>query len=153
MIKTLVGRLVLNDKWTSLGNYMIPKAKYTETIKDGFGGYCKYKPFSCEITIKDKYINDLGILRHEQAHARQYGRLFWLHSLLTMTSKTWRLISELEAYRSQVAVYGYTKESQYEWIVKAIHGKYNLRKSIEEIRELCDYVFSDLLESNNLVKV
>lgn len=138
--------IVLNRRWTSLGKYMIPEAKYLDDIKDGFGGYCSYGVFGCKIVIKNKYINDIGILRHEQAHARQYGRLLWIHSFLSSVSSTYRLIIELEAYRSQVSEYEYLEKSQYKWIVDALYVKYDLHMSLDTISELCDYAFSDLIE-------
>lgn len=147
MFKFLIDKMVLNPRWSSWGEYMIPKTIiYSQTIGRGIGGKCSYNPFSCTIKLHPKYKNDSGILKHEQAHARQYGRLFWIHSTLGMISKRYRLLIELECYREQVKAYNYTDKSEYEWIVIALRDKYNLGIPEASLRLYVDYTFKDLIE-------
>lgn len=147
IFKFLIDKLVLNEKWTSLGKYMIPKMLIiSNNLDKKFGGYCSYKPFSCTITVRPKYEDDEGLIEHEKTHARQYGRLLWLHSLLSWCSGWYRLLVEIEAYRSQVKHYNYTATHHYEWIINSIHEKYNLGISKEKIRMYVDYAFRDLIK-------
>ena len=144
-IKFIIDKFVKNEKWTRLGKYMEPKnICFQTTIKDGWGGYCSYNLFSCDIRIKTKYVTDEGIKKHELAHARQYGRLFWLHLLLRFWGK-YKLLIELEAYRHQVAEYGYKYKSQYLWIIKALNEKYHTNVPLEDIVNITHYVFEDIL--------
>lgn len=145
--KWIINKFILNSKWTSLGKYMEPEIEFLpdQRFKSYVGGHCSYGIYNCSIKIREKYRNDIGIQEHELCHARQFGRLLWLHSILGIISGTYRLLIELEAYRSQVSNYNYTDKKEYEWIVDALHTKYNLKKDIYEIRELCDFTFLDLL--------
>jgi hypothetical protein len=147
MFKWFIDKMVLNDNWTKRGVYMIPKRViYTNAMDNKYGGYCKYYPFRCEISLRPKYKDDKGILEHEKAHARQYGRLFWIHSGLGMVSGWYRLLIELEAYREQVKAYSYKSSKEYEWIVRALRDKYRLNISENEIRHYADYTFDDLIK-------
>ncbi len=138
---------IKNEKYTSKGKYMEPEIQFSEDIGRGpsTGGYCSYGLFSCEIHIKSKYKNDEGIINHELAHARQFGRLFWIHSALVALSGKNRLLIELEAYRCQVKSYKYTNKVQYEWIITALDTKYKTGIPKYKIREYADYVFKDLI--------
>ncbi len=145
--KILINQMVLNDTWTSLGKYMIPKeVEYTNHLKEWVGGNCSYNTFNCTIKLRPKYQDDLGILKHEQTHAKQYGRLFWIHAVLGLVSKNYRLLIELEAYREQVKAYSYKSKEEYGWIVKALCDKYNLGMEETTIREYVDYTFMDLIK-------
>jgi len=110
------------------------------------GGRCRYKPFSCEIIIREKYKQDLGIINHEMTHYRQYKRLFWYHSTMTMLSQKYRLKIELEAYTEQVKAYRYTKKSDYKWIVNSLYAKYDLDMPISYIMKRCDAEFIKYLK-------
>jgi hypothetical protein len=138
--------MVKNESWTSLGKYMEPEIVFNDKeVPEKYGGYCKYKPFGCTINIKEKYINDKGLHIHELTHSRQYGRLFWIHSGLTLASGWYKLLAELEGYRSQVKEYKYTNKLQYEWIVSTLYEKYDLGISKDNIRYYLDYTLSDLI--------
>lgn len=146
MFKWFINKMVLNDNWTKKGGYMIPdKIIYSQTLGRGIGGKCSYNPFSATIKLHPKYKDDKGILEHEKAHARQYGRLFWVHSGLGMVSGWYRLLIEIEAYRSQVKAYSYKSKQEYEWIVTALCDKYRLNISENEIKYYVDYTFDDLI--------
>ena len=148
-MKKLIDRFILCDTCGSRGKWAEPKKIiYTDNIKDGFGGYCKYGIFGVAIKVRPKYIGDRGLIAHEIVHARQFGRLLWLHSLFTVISGTYRLLVELQAYREQVKAYGYKDESEYEWIVRSLYWKYDTGYSRKEIREYADYCFADIIKEN-----
>ena len=148
MMYWLIDKLVKNEKWTKLGKYMEPEIKYVNEheLPLYVGGICYYEFFGCKILIKSKYKSDTGISSHELAHARQYGRLWWLHSGLRMISAKYKLLIELECYREQIQKYNYNTKAQYEWIIKALHEKYNLKLEKDYIRKYVDYVFKDLIK-------
>lgn len=146
-MKKLIDWFVKTSWWTKLGKYMEPEIQFVNgsELPDGFGGYCKYGLFSCTIKINEKYINDKGIQKHELAHARQFGRLLWIHSALSFLIGKYNLLIELECYRSQVKEYNYSMKEDYEWIIEALDTKYTTWTSKEKIREYTDYTFKDLL--------
>jgi len=54
------------------------------------------------ILIRPEYINDIGLLKHEKVHVRQWKEsfgMFWPRYLL---SKRWRRDYEVEAYKEQL---------------------------------------------------
>lgn len=148
MMFKLIDWFVLNESWTSLGKYMQPKIQFlpNQRFKSYVGGKCSYGIFNCSIKIRKKYINDIGIQKHELCHARQFGRLFWLHSTMSMLSGKYRLLIELEAYRSQVKEYNYRNESDYLCIVDALDTKYNTKVNRSEISKYARYAFLDLIK-------
>lgn len=115
-------------------------------LREGTGGKCFYKAFSCEVIIKEKYREDMGIINHELDHYRQYKRLFWYHSGMMLISAKYRLKIELEAYTEQVKAYDYTDKKQYDWIVNALFTKYNLGMSKEYLQEKADETFTIYLK-------
>lgn len=54
------------------------------------------------IFIRPKYRDDIGLLRHEECHVRQWWHTLGLHSILYLVSKAYRLKAEVEAYREQL---------------------------------------------------
>lgn len=137
------------DKGTK-GQWMVPEITWSEEgLNPWSGGHCKYYPFKCEIVIRPKYINDIGIQEHEITHARQYGRLFWLHNWLRVFPK-YTLWVELEAFRAQVKQYNYTSGHGYRWIIKALTDpkRYNLKMTYKEAKVYADYMFKDIIEAN-----
>jgi len=119
-----------------------------EKVKPGFGGFCEYKLFHSEITLKEKYREDKGILHHEIIHAKQFSRLWLLHNFLTGVWGRYRLWIELEAYREQVKAYNYTSKKQYEWIIVSLYKKYNIGMTKKEIRKYTNYMFDDLIKKD-----
>jgi len=115
-------------------------------VPESFGGVCTYSLFKSKIYIKEKYINDVGLLRHEITHAKQFGRLWIIHTTLYLLSSTYRLFMELEAYREQVKAYNYKKGLDYSWIIDALYNKYNLEMSKESIQIYADYMFYDIIK-------
>lgn len=70
---------------------------YTRKDLDGFAA----KAYAFVILIHVDYKNDRGLLEHEKIHVEQ----FWknpLHGLFYRFSKSYRLKSEVEAYRKQI---------------------------------------------------
>jgi hypothetical protein len=115
-------------------NYTV---KYSDNLPDGFGARC-YNPLvpmfgTCKIVVRHKYKYDIGLLNHEIVHAKQYRRHFF-HGLVAMISKKYRLKAELEAYSAQIDAYEYKTIDEAMWIVNALHSKYNLDMSIDELR-------------------
>lgn len=56
----------------------------------------------CIVRIKTEYKDDEGILQHELCHCEQWYKTLGLHSLLYPLSKTYRLNSEVAAYKVQL---------------------------------------------------
>jgi hypothetical protein len=71
---------------------------YTTHFLNGFAGYT-YGPV---ILIDPAYKDDLGLLAHEQTHVKQFWRTFGLHPILYRFSESYRLKSEVEAFRVQL---------------------------------------------------
>jgi len=57
------------------------------------------------IRLRQKYMDDAGILAHELVHVRQWYRTLFVHPLLYLFSKRYRLAAEAEAYREQLRHY------------------------------------------------
>lgn len=77
---------------------MIYSIKYTENVPDGFSGIT----ILWMIRIRPKYMGDIGLLHHEMVHVRQFWRTFGLFPLRYLISKTYRLKTEVAAYREQL---------------------------------------------------
>jgi hypothetical protein len=77
---------------------MLYSLKYTDSIPDGFGGVA----IAWFIRIRPKYKDDVGLLEHEKVHVAQFWRTFGFHGLLYTLFKSYRLKSEVEAYREQL---------------------------------------------------
>lgn len=112
---------------------MIYSLKYTDNIKEGFGGYAR----AWFIRIRPKYINDEGILEHEKTHVHQFWRTLGFHGLLLL-SKKYRFKIEVEAYKKQLlfppAILG-SREIYINHYASALALKYNLGITIEEAKE------------------
>jgi len=146
-MKWLINKFILCNNCGTLGIWAVPdKVIYTDNLNEGVGGNCSYGLFSTTIRIRPKYKSDMGILNHEATHSKQFGRLFWAHSILAKFSTKYRLLIEIQAYREQVKIYKYTKVSEYNWIVDALFLKYNLNMSRAAIKEYLDYAFIDVLD-------
>lgn len=96
---------------------------YTDNLDPKWGGYC-YGPF---IKIRNRYKEDIGLLEHELTHSRQTYRTFFLHGLFYKFIESYRVKSEVEAYKVQASYYQ-NKESSYSWMADAIMSKYNVSK-------------------------
>ena len=58
------------------------------------------------VAIDERYRADVGLLRHELVHVRQFYRTAGLHAVLYLLSKKYRYRAEIEAYREQLRVSG-----------------------------------------------
>lgn len=96
---------------------------YTDNLDPKWGGYC-YGPF---IKIRNKYKDDIGLLEHELTHSKQVYRTIFLHGLFYKFSETYRVKSEVEAYKVQASYYN-NKSMVYEWMADAILEKYKVTK-------------------------
>lgn len=67
-------------------------------IGDGFAG-CARGPF---IFIRPEHKGDAGLLAHEQMHVKQWIRTLGMHSVMYALSASYRLKSEVEAYKRQM---------------------------------------------------
>lgn len=134
-------------------NYFL--IKHTERLPNGFGGTAQ-GPF---INLLVKYKDDIGLIEHEKNHVRQwygvlaigvlistlltllvseslwplYGLAFFLHQLLYKLIRSYRRWSEVQAYRRQVSVGGYTSN---DFAVIALAEKYDLDLSVDEAKAL-----------------
>lgn len=57
------------------------------------------------VRIRKDCAEDAGLLAHELTHVKQWWRTAGLHSVLYLLSKSYRLKSEVEAYKAQAACY------------------------------------------------
>ena len=129
--------------------------KYCKDLSNGFGGTTK-GPL---IKILTKYKDDSGLLEHEKVHVRQWYAVLALmlslsalvtllvstslwplcglalvsHQLLYKLVRPYRRWSEVQAYRKQIAIGGYTSN---EFAVNALVEKYNLNLSVNEAKML-----------------
>ena len=72
---------------------------YTDDIPEEYAGFYD-APFT--IKIRPAYRDDIGLLKHELEHYRQFRLTLGLHPLLYKLSKRYRLWSEVQAYRVQL---------------------------------------------------
>lgn len=107
------------------------------------------------IKLLPKYQHDVGLLGHEKTHVRQwyavlvvgmllgtlltfwfwplYGLSLFLHQSLHKFIRPYRRWREVQAYRKQIAVGGYTNNN---FAVTALVGRYDLGLSANEVRVL-----------------
>jgi hypothetical protein len=77
---------------------MIYSLTYTTDVKEGFAGTAT----AWFIKIRPEYKDDKGLEMHERVHISQFWRTFGFHGLLYTLFKSYRLKSEVEAYREQL---------------------------------------------------
>lgn len=90
-------------------------------VPDKFGA-CTRAIF---VFIRKKYQDDTGLLMHEKTHVKQFYRTLGLHPFLYLLSKTYRLKSEVEAYREQLKWKPYNAGNK-ELFAGFLRSKYNL---------------------------
>ena len=95
---------------------------YTDNLDPKWGGYC-YGPV---VKIRKKYENDEGLLQHELVHSKQFYRTLTLHGIAYKLFETYRVHSEVEAYKKQASYYQ-DKEVSYQWMADAILQKYDVK--------------------------
>jgi len=139
-------RLYSDTRFTSLGKWAIPSTIHY--IKPELSGSCTCYLIKCVIEIDPSKKDDLGLLKHEMVHAKQFGRLWLLDSLLKYLSSNYRLVSELEAYMAQVEYRKYTDAKQYEWIIESLFTNYDLGIGKDVIQYNADKFFKDTLIRN-----
>lgn len=54
--------------------------------------------------IKHECSNDISLIEHEMTHVKQFYRTFGLHPILYSLNQKYKLNSEVEAYKVQIAV-------------------------------------------------
>lgn len=75
---------------------------YTDRfIPEKFGGMC----VAILIFIRPKYRDDIGLLRHEETHRRQWLLTIGLYTVLYPLCRRFRQWAEVEAYREQLKHY------------------------------------------------
>ncbi len=99
----------------------------TKFVGDGFAG-CARGPF---IFIRPEYKDDVGLLEHEKVHRWQWIRTIGLHSFLYLFLDSYKLASEVEAYKVQLQ-YCADVELNTRRFARFISTKYNLDVSEEE---------------------
>ena len=131
------------------------KLKYTDNIKDGFGGLASM----WKIKLLNKYKEDVGLLEHEKFHVRcwwyclaatwlvalvmyfagTHGWWFpvallgpWAHGTL-YRNKYFRKLVEVKAYKIQLKKGSY---SNADFAVRALTGKYKLGISETRAKKL-----------------
>jgi len=72
--------------------------KYTDKMPDGIAGYAK----AWFIRIRPQYRDDVGILKHEEIHVKQFYRSLGFSNLMHTLLKKSKLRAEVEAYREQL---------------------------------------------------
>jgi len=64
------------------------------------------------VRIEPEYEHDIGLYEHELEHCKQNVRSLFLHPLLYIFCKRYRLWCEVKAYALQVNVYVYASETE-----------------------------------------
>lgn len=85
------------------------------------------------ILIRLKYRGDVGLLRHEETHRKQWLRTFGLHSFRYQFDKDYRLATEVEAYREQIKHYPDDRSWRF---AEFLATKYDLALTQEEAHRL-----------------
>lgn len=107
---------------------MYYKLTYTDKLPDGTGG----QAWLWFVKIRPKYKDDRGIHAHELYHVSE----FWknpLYPILYTWSKSYRLQSEVNAYREQLKYY---PDDRTNLFAKFIVEDYNLDVEQESIIQL-----------------
>ncbi len=103
---------------------------YTDKfIPAKFGGVC----IGPVILIRPKYKDDVGLLRHEEEHRKQWTHTLGLHSLLYAVSRPYRQWAEVAAYREQLKHYPDDRSARF---AEFLATKYNLRLTVDEALKL-----------------
>lgn len=92
---------------------------YTDNLIPADSAGCTRGPV---IFIRPKYRNDIGLLRHEECHVRQWLRTLGLHSILYLLSKKYRLKAEVEAYREQLKWTGFRSDRLPDYYINLYAG-------------------------------
>jgi len=69
----------------------------------GLGSYDS-RAFCCWIFIHPDHCEERSLIEHELVHVRQFYRTLGIHIILYEISSNYRLRSEVEAYRAQLAI-------------------------------------------------
>jgi len=85
------------------------------------------------IFIHPSYKDDVGMLHHELTHVKQFYRNPLLHGFLYLFNKSYRLKSEVEAYKEQLK---YCNPINLNHFAYLISNNYNLNITIEEAENL-----------------
>jgi beta-lactamase regulating signal transducer with metallopeptidase domain len=103
---------------------------YTDKLPNNIGGRAN----AFVIRIKEKYINDKGILAHELCHVKQWYFTLMFHPLLYLISKKYRLWSEVQAYKKQLK-YNPEKIQKYAYFIAT---GYKLNITVSEALKLLE---------------
>lgn len=105
---------------------------YTDRIKAGFAGCAN----AMVVRIRPAKAADEGILEHELTHVRQsYRGLIVIFALRYLFSKSFRLDSEIEAYRKQLECSA-DKPASVKTFAGFLATKYDLGINAEEAERL-----------------
>jgi hypothetical protein len=108
---------------------------FTDKFLKGFKGMTytvPFIPFSF-ILIKTDQKENIGLIEHEKTHTKQHLRTFCFHPFLYGLSDTYKLKSEVEAYKVQDT---YNDVSKLEFYAEFISTKYNLNVTKEQALKL-----------------
>ncbi len=106
---------------------------YTDDLPEGVGG----QAVRCVVRIRPKYQHDEGILHHEMTHVWQWWLTLFLHSILYLKVRRYRLWAEAMAYRVQMRhpdANG-TRLSVDDAVVKLMSPRYDLGLTVDEARQ------------------
>jgi hypothetical protein len=82
--------------------------------------------------IRPQFINDVGLIAHENTHQQQFWRSPLLMGLRYLLSRKWRQQYEVEAYRAQLAC----ESNGLDVFAFDLATKYDLGISVAEARAL-----------------
>lgn len=88
----------------------------------------------CFIFIRPKYKDDFGLHEHEKLHVAQFWRLPVIYSILYNFNKSYRLKSEIEAYKKQLE-YCENKEHSIELFSHYISSNYGIIVNEEDVKK------------------
>jgi hypothetical protein len=96
-----------------------PLTFYVDSLPDGFAGMAN----GPVIRILKSHKDDVGLYQHELEHVKQWFRTLGIHPILYFFSDTYKLWSEVRAYKKQAACYPDDRKPRF---ARFIATKYNL---------------------------
>lgn len=101
--------------------------RYTDDLPEKYGGLAR----AFYIKIRPKYIEDIGLLKHELVHVSQYWRSSGLSMVWARFDKMHMLDLEVEAYKEQLKYY---PDDKTDLFAEFLSTKYDFNISKDEAK-------------------
>jgi hypothetical protein len=107
---------------------------YTDFLVPDKSAGCARGPF---IFIRPKYKHDIGLLKHEQEHVKQWLMTLGFHGLLYLLFDKYKLWAEVQAYKKQSLYY---EQDRLELFAEYIANDYKLditpKAALDKLRSI-----------------